>query len=83
MKLFQKVPEEKRRKLLMNVFLYYPLALLVSVAIAEVILEFVGINLPLPLLLFGICVLILVGIINLHKIYKSLLAEESSEACNQ
>lgn len=73
---FTKIQEKHRKKYLLNVFLYYPLALVLSVVTATIILKFVGIEIPFTLLLIAIVFLIFVGVLNLMKIYNQLIEKK-------
>ena len=70
---FTRIRDKHRKKYLLNAFLYYPLALVLSVVIAILIVKFVGIEVPFTLLLIYILFLIFIGVLHLIKIYNKLI----------
>ncbi len=74
--MFKNLSRENRQKLLLNIFLYYPLGLLIAIVLGIAVLKYVGIDAPPGLIIVTAIILILIAIKHIQQIYKHLLAKE-------
>jgi len=75
--MFNDLSEKNRKKMLLNVFVYYPLGLVLAISIGVAVLKYVGKDGPSPgLIIFCAIILIFVGVRQISQIYRDLLKDE-------
>ena len=77
--MFDNLSKKSRRKMLLNVFVYYPLAIIIGVSVGITVLKFMGINMPPALMIIAIVFFIFVAIKHISQNYKGLLKNDESE----
>jgi len=75
--MFNNLSDKNKRKMLLNTFLYYPLALVIAISAAIAVLKFIGImnDVPIGFLIMIVMLGIVVAIYHISQIYKTLLKE--------
>jgi hypothetical protein len=76
--MFNNLSQKNKKKLLLNTFLYYPLALVIAISIAIAILKYIGmmIDAPIGFIVMLIIIGIIIAIYHISQIYKNLLKED-------
>ena len=73
--MFDNLSKKDRRKLLLNVFIFYPLGLVIAISISISILKYVGLmsDVPPGYIIIFVIIYIFIGIRQISQIYKGLL----------
>jgi len=73
--MFNNLSKKDRKKLLLNVFVYYPLAFVIGISIAIAILKYIGVmnDVPPGYIIILAIIGIIIGVRHISQIYKSLL----------
>jgi UPF0716 family protein affecting phage T7 exclusion len=74
--MFNNLSRGSRKKLLLNIFLYYPLGLVIAILLIRLVLKYVGLEWPLGLIIVTVIFSIFIAIKHIQQIYKNLLAKE-------
>ena len=73
--MFKNLSQKNKRKLLLNVFLYYPLALIIAMSTIIATLKYIGMmtDVPIGFIVMLILIGIIIAIFHVSQIYKALL----------
>lgn len=76
-----KLSKKNKRKMLLNIFVYYPLGLVIAISVGIAVLKWVGImdDPPLGFIIMMLIIGIATGIWQISQIYKDLLKKEGQK----
>jgi hypothetical protein len=79
--MLDKLSEKNKKKMLLNIFVYYPLGLIIAFSVAIAILKWVGVmdDPPVEFIIFFLIIAIPIGIWQISQIYKDLLRKEEQK----
>ena len=76
--MFNNLSKKSRRRMLLNVFIYYPVAFVIGILGAIAMLKYVGVmdDVPPGFIMFMAIIGIFVGIRQIKQIYKGILSKD-------
>ena len=77
--MFKKIPEEHRKRFIINTFVYIPLGLAISLVMLKLIAKFVGIKPDLGLIIVVFLSLIFATIFSIWHFYNQLLKSKKGK----
>ena len=75
--MFDKLSEKYRKKMMLNVFIYYPLGLVVALSVGSAVMIFIGVDLALVPIIITAVIAIFVAKWHLSQIYKGFLEKSN------